>query len=37
MLMAFFMFTTKKTLVYIINIYSKISKKLDNVYDDFND
>jgi hypothetical protein len=41
--MAFFMcgywwkFTTKKTFSYIINIYFKFSKKLDKVFDDFED
>jgi hypothetical protein len=41
--MAFFMlakwwkFTTKKTFGYIINIYFKISKIVDKVYDDFKD
>jgi hypothetical protein len=30
-------FTTKETFGYNINIYFKISKKLDKVYDDFKD
>jgi hypothetical protein len=30
-------FTSKKSLSYIINIYSKFSKELDKVYDDLKD
>jgi len=43
MLMALLMFakwwkfTTKETFSYIINIYFKISKKLDKVYNDLKD
>jgi hypothetical protein len=35
--MALFMFATKKIFGYIMNIYLKISKTLDKVYDELKD